>query len=245
MTKTIELNERNVKKYATIITAKAIVLSMISAGFFIVPIGDRNIIEEFSYVFKGVDITARFVVLALYAVCIAYNIISSWIKIVLFKNRCSISFENKAGIMKSRFAQFEMNDSLTTLIMFAHTAVFLYLIMSSMNESSSSFEANVPYITYFTIYLIFVLVFSIMLKKLHKTFQDLRMNVNLHAMANAEAEKYGIVSNDTPKAESQPSMQDQKSNLDALVKYKQLYDSGAITEEEYNKKRDELLNGNK
>ena len=48
-------------------------------------------------------------------------------------------------------------------------------------------------------------------------------------------------SGEEKKAETTISLQEQKNNLDALLKYKQLYDSGAITEEEYNKKREELL----
>lgn len=67
-------------------------------------------------------------------------------------------------------------------------------------------------------------------KELHNAISNLIINRQDKNSNNIEN---GIINND--------NVNNNYSNADELKKYKELFDSGAITEEEYNKKKKELL----
>lgn len=243
MRKTVELNEVTAKKYAPIITVKTIIRSILSLGFFFVPIADSSIIGKFVQVCEGEDLSIHFLVCALYAVAIAYNIISSWIKVILFRDKASINTQSNKEILDSKFVEFVDNDSASNLILIIHYLFCAYLTFSCVEED---IMGSVPYLIYLLVYVAITVPYNSVTRRCIGAINETKKNYDNEVLKAAERLDGDSEANtQTESADSQPAMKDKKANLEALLKFKELYDAGAITEDEYNKKKDELLNGNK
>ncbi len=245
MAKTIKLNEDNVKKYAVLITVENIVLIIISLCFFFVPLNGNSIIGIVENVIDGEEISEHYAVCLIYGLLIAYSIISSLIKVVFFKGKTVINTESKEEMKKSRFIKFVMNNNraiglpmlMHMLYFYYHLAGFLFFDVGSMDH-----RLFLPYLALFFTYIIIVITFMITQGKLIATVNEFRPSSNISIIDSIDSERLGVDMNKASDSTPKTSMKDQKSNLDALLKYKKLYESGAITEEEYNAKKDELLN---
>jgi len=240
MAKKIELNEENARKYAPIITAKCVILSIISFVFLLVPIMGESIFGMIFGILEGNSIDVHFIICLIYGALIVWNIISSWRKVILFKDKTSINTDSTAEILQSPFVKMMVNDIKGNIMLFLHLIFYMYLLFSNMD--SIEFSEFLQYMIVFFVYYIVAVTFMLKLGKVTRSLNELSISANMRILNSTESEKMGVdvnkVSKETPKA----SMKEEKANVDALLKYKKLYDSGAITEEEYNAKKQELLN---
>lgn len=241
MAKTIKLSEDNVKKYAVLITVENIVLIIISLCFFFVPLNGDSIIEIVENVIDGEEISAHYIVGLIYGLLIVCSIIFSLIRVVFFKGKTSINTESKAEMQKSPFIKFALNNIRAVGIpMLLHMLYFNYHIFVTIESRDPSLF--LPYFFMFFIYIIIVFTFIFSQGRLTATVNEFRVSANISLMDNIDSERSDVDIRKRSAVISKNSMKDQKSNLDALLKYKKLYENGAITEEEYNAKKDELLN---
>ncbi len=236
MEKKVELNQLNVKKCAKVITVKRIVLNILSLAFLFVPVaGGESIVAKMSEVINGTEIGTEHIVCMLHFALIGYYIISSWIKVVLFKDKTKINNSSSAvEILKSPFIKFINNHNRAMLFWFTNFFILLFFPIVGAKQFDERYSTWAIGSALLSLLCMFVD------GSVPESINPIPVINELQKQANAE--KLGIELNNLSAPTSTPSMKDQKSNLDALLKYKNLYESGAITEEEYNAKKDELLN---
>ena len=241
MARIIDIDERTAKKFVRRMVADIIVTVLMVMSFFLIPIGGESIVTLLINAIRRsgeIDEDAIKYGIALLSalLCVGYGVATLFRK----KNKSSIGDGCETELPDSPFGQFAAEYAANNLL----TGLF-FIIAGCIFVFDVSITKALAFAAFFLLKsILFGRIYNI--AGVQRTLTSLRLaNEQQKKNSIAESTETEKIANEASgeekKAETTISLQEQKNNLDALLKYKQLYDSGAITEEEYNKKREELL----
>lgn len=243
MAKKEELNKANARKYASRIMVQTAIADIISLTSLFIPIKGKNFFEALGAVFGGASLTAQSGIHIFLSVLLIVTVAVVWIKRCTFKDKAKINTESVAAIFDSPFVRFFKYYATS------HYGLIgaIFLLMFAMFNISFDNPDVIYEILLYEFYMIIVAIVAIIclfrIKPINVAIAELQKKYPQYALSQKAAKEFGISVDDKLNDKSgAQSYVDQKSNLDALLKYKKLYESGAITEEEYNAKKEELLN---
>jgi|GEM_PF-4296880 len=159
--------------------------------------------------------------------------------------------ENKRSELNTLISQHRKPVKLIVL-----TSVFaglstIFLILSIVFSTIPSQSQNVSsYPSYLATILLIIgaallipsIIFFVKLMNRVKENNESNRKIRDTRTEIAETERVIDIKKTSGKQISQAVVQQQSSNIDVILKYKQLLDAGAITQEEYDAKKKELLN---
>lgn len=243
MTKKVDINEVNAKKYAQRKVIQFFIVRMFNIALLFIPVGERSMYQNVTEVIHGAETNtvniASIIGLVLVILCIVFE----GIKIITFKNKTEINTESPDTILKSPFVKFfQMNVGMIEVWIFM---LYVVVLVTDSSFDWSTQGDNVMQLAWcvFAVSVINLILNCILMGGMSRAIAELSVSVKSAHTYRKAANDLGINVGDRANGKSEArSYRDQKSNLDALLKYKKLYENGAITEGEYNAKKDELLN---
>lgn len=244
MAKKVDINEANAKRYVSRKIIQLIIVDIFNIALLFIPVGERSMYQNVTEVIRGAEMSTVNTASIIGLVLMIGFIMFGSIKIITFKNKAEINTESPDTILKSPFVKFfQMNVGMIEVWIFMVYAAILITDSSFNWKDHGDNVMIVPACVLVVTIINFVVLPSTLMGGMSRAIAELSASVNLTRAYSKAANDLGISVDDklNDKSDAQ-SYVDQKSNLDALLKYKKLYENGAITEEEYNAKKDELLN---
>ena len=213
--------------------AETIITGLCSLLMLFVPIRGINTFEFFKMIFsKIIDFNDTYVIVrSIYIVLVVFLALFSIFKVLLTKDKCRLDTGSPIQIANSPFYKLLGFSSLMSLFNgFIHIPWYFYYLLNNM-DLYDNLTHVISVLSVFTITFIVVISCNTLgkMKKAIRHINELTMSFFVGNGVN------------TVRKQSKKSYASKRMDLDALIKYKKLYESGAITEEEYNTKKSELL----
>lgn len=238
---------KNVKKVVIIITIKCLIISLANIALLLIPINNTTCFEFFELLFEGaikldfssVSRIIYYLLTILIVICFSCGI--------LFKRKKSeINTSSISAIKNSAFAKIIIMDILYLVSSMFLSGTYYCINLPFASNDYSFFKGNVAYIIYCISVEFILIVLEISFVRI---INPARNFVNFGAYAKPNTNDLSETCNqaNTDSCNNIKSKHikktalEKKQDLDALAKYKKLYDSEAITHEEFLKKKTELL----